>query len=654
MWLLWMVAGLPAAADTLEVCETCAYVDLDSAIAAAVDGDSIALDAGTWEVEAEVDIRLHIVGVSEAATTLVPASDSAGPLLHVGSSGHLTVEAVTLDGEGAVQGIVATGGELTVWETTVTRGYLWSGRGGGAGIAALDGAALTIQDSTFTDNLSLLGGGAIYAEPGPSDLSIESSHFEANETNSEGAGVLVDVAAGLADDETAGSVTLHDLSFVDEAACTGGGAVTVLADGGPVVIEGVTAWDTDVSGCHSGGASADTAALFVSGATGTPDVSVVDTVVDNLVGWGAPAGVRLHDVADVTLANLVLHGPFSGLDSGDGVHVEAAEGVALTWALVTYVEGMGAALYDVSGALEVTHTAVVAGDAGVGAFDWGDEALLRNNAVWDCSTGVYLWGTGSVVVSNTLLADLSTAISGSAGIDSAGIRYNAFHEIGSDRFLVIGGSSTAVDATNLEVSAPGLWRAPDALSEWSDFQLRAGSPLVDAGDPDVTDWLDGSRSDIGVFGGSGAPEAGVWDTGEPPDSGGVDTGEGDTGRDDTGGEADSGGAGDTGGDGDSGASEDSGSSADSGTSTDSGSSSDSGSSADSGTSTDSGSSSDSGSTADSGTSTDTGGSSPTDSGDEALSPKPSAGCRDGGAASAFALWLLLPLTAGRAFPRLRS
>jgi hypothetical protein len=38
----------------------------------------------------------------------------------------------------------------------------------------------------------------------------------------------------------------------------------------------------------------------------------------------------------------------------------------------------------------------------------------------------------------------------------------------------------------------------------SDFHLKPGSPAIDAGDPSIKD-PDGSRSDMGLFGGPDAP-----------------------------------------------------------------------------------------------------------------------------------------------------
>ena len=41
--------------------------------------------------------------------------------------------------------------------------------------------------------------------------------------------------------------------------------------------------------------------------------------------------------------------------------------------------------------------------------------------------------------------------------------------------------------------------------QW-DLYLNSGSPMFDAGDPDLVDWYDSSRSDVGAFGG----EFGAW------------------------------------------------------------------------------------------------------------------------------------------------
>jgi hypothetical protein len=76
--------------------------------------------------------------------------------------------------------------------------------------------------------------------------------------------------------------------------------------------------------------------------------------------------------------------------------------------------------------------------------------------------------------------------------DSASIRYNSVW--GEDSFFF-----TYYDPV---IDTTGLVRDYPMFMGTTDFHLQAYSPLIDAGDPDILD-IDGSRSDIGAFGGPG-------------------------------------------------------------------------------------------------------------------------------------------------------
>ncbi len=119
--------------------------------------------------------------------------------------------------------------------------------------------------------------------------------------------------------------------------------------------------------------------------------------------------------------------------------------------------------------------------------------------------------TDSVVADNALLADTSGLVGAGViswdGRGTVDLTYSDVFDNSSnqgDDFMQ--GSVSTFDAlagTGNIVEAPQFASTSGAATEW-DLSPDSGSPLVDAGNPDVTD-VDGSRSDMGATGG---PEGG--------------------------------------------------------------------------------------------------------------------------------------------------
>ena len=176
---------------------------------------------------------------------------------------------------------------------------------------------------------------------------------------------------------------------------------------------------------------------------------------------------------------------------------------------------------------------------GIGTFGTS-RAVVENNVVRDqhgwgivASGSSVMHATNNVVVRNgtTGMAAWSSTVSGSFvnnivsgnGVAATewvgkktGIWFNASatafkltHNLvhgNKDNDVCKGGTpgKTACAAIKFDGVNGNLSKDPMFVST-SDFKLKKGSPAINAGDPSIKD-IDGSRSDIGVYGGPGAPK----------------------------------------------------------------------------------------------------------------------------------------------------
>ncbi len=113
--------------------------------------------------------------------------------------------------------------------------------------------------------------------------------------------------------------------------------------------------------------------------------------------------------------------------------------------------------------------------------DWNSEALT-------------LLSFGNSIIRNNIIGYSRTGIR--TGQGGAEIDYNLYwqNEVNVSGTAVMGENDIIADPMFVKDTLP--W-TPEA-----DFHLQAYSPAIDAGDPDILD-VDGSRSDIGMFGGPG-------------------------------------------------------------------------------------------------------------------------------------------------------
>ncbi|RKY99641.1 MAG: hypothetical protein DRQ13_01930 [Ignavibacteriae bacterium] len=144
-----------------------------------------------------------------------------------------------------------------------------------------------------------------------------------------------------------------------------------------------------------------------------------------------------------------------------------------------------------------------------GYTDFGLVSKLKNNIFYRISGGNYGLSTyGDTVVNNIVYGAWGDGISGASSVIKNTHIEKAVNGLDYD----VGGGSPPVfqynnlwnNQNNFQDFTPdstNIYRDPMFVNEDSlDFHLQMYSPLIDAGDPNILD-KDGSRSDIGLFGG---------------------------------------------------------------------------------------------------------------------------------------------------------
>ena len=129
--LLLLGAG-PASAATLNVCPSgCPYTQIATALAAATDGDTIAIAPGTYAGGFTIEVSVKLAGAGAGRTTI----SGGGPVVTIGEFGASTEPTVSIDG------VTITGG--------VTRSS-WAAAFVGDGVIALGGGVEIPPNANFT------------------------------------------------------------------------------------------------------------------------------------------------------------------------------------------------------------------------------------------------------------------------------------------------------------------------------------------------------------------------------------------------------------------------------------------------------------------------------------------------------------------------
>jgi hypothetical protein len=135
---------------------------------------------------------------------------------------------------------------------------------------------------------------------------------------------------------------------------------------------------------------------------------------------------------------------------------------------------------------EIYNNLFIINDGRVGA-GFSDTTIFINNIITGSSEIGILVGGDNQVVKNNVIENAEVGIKSNTPNNPV-IQYNNFWNLG-----VVNQNTAFPDSTN-------IFRDPMFVEDTSDFHLQMFSPLIDAGDPNILD-VDGSRSDIGIYGG---------------------------------------------------------------------------------------------------------------------------------------------------------
>lgn len=453
------------------------------------------------------------------------ASEQGGGILTNNCSGVL--QDATIQNNSAVEGggaflfegsISIDGSEFIANEATTTDEYLWGPGGGGGGLWSSSSG--TVASARIADNHSNYNGGGAYFYRG--NPTLEDSTIENNTCDEDGGGVYFNVS----------SAEVYGNTFTGNAAADDAGGLRFYY-GNSVVEDN---WFVGNSAGDDGGGAkfSHSEHIFRS-----------NTLEDNSTG-DAGGGLELDNdsthVEDCTFRNNTAY-------RGAGLHNWRTE---TTFTIETSLfEGNtatdcgGGLAFDNSpyritlSQLEITDNNGVDG-AGIcvdriyrdpedvgGLKDYFENTILRieNSAIYDNDAdddggGMYV-RAGVVDVVNAVFHDNS-------GPDGAALAVKGSPLTLSNSILSSNdGPALWVEDTedgtgSIDVTWSNLWDNDEAAEgmddpvgsngnidddpEYADdeFNLESDSPCIDAGDPSIQD-VDGTRSDMGMHGGPGAP-----------------------------------------------------------------------------------------------------------------------------------------------------
>jgi MYXO-CTERM domain-containing protein len=279
-------------------------------------------------------------------------------------------------------------------------------------------------------------------------------------------------------------LTAEGLTVVGGAATNGGG---IRATGAVALVVTDSVFDGNAA-TSSGGH------IY---ATGTPLVQVSAsqlTAGTAVVDGGA---IRVSNGDLVVLSDLWVEGNDAG-DDGGGIDVDATLAFELRRSMicdnVAVDEGGGVVVRDAIAAVQGNILVGNVARAGGGLMGANNDLETTNNhfvgnEAADNGSGAYATGTYASV--NDLFVHHVTRFA----LDDAGaaVSYGGFWGNGA-------GDSNAALPGNVVTADPLLGGAPPFACDLGALQPQPGSPLFDAGDPGISD-PDGTRSDIGAFGG---------------------------------------------------------------------------------------------------------------------------------------------------------
>ncbi len=422
----------------------------------------------------------------------------------------------------------------------------------GGGVVVQADASATLVDDVLVNNSARAGGG-LYASGSGTRVALTDTGVASNTSLADAAGVLVD--AGAAVTSTRGAYAQHEATGLgagvvvsDDARWDGVGDLFAGNDvgtglGGALYVDGQAAVSLAgatfaLNGAGRGGAvyaatdgslvfdavvfdhnTADErggAIAFVPSGAGALAVSRARFVNNSVTSPGADGGALWASGGSVALRRNVFNGNRAPANGGAAAFVSAAilDVSGDSWCGNTAARG-GALHASASGSVafrnEVFADDRATGQGGAVYFDGGPDVLLASATFVanQASEGgaVYLKDTGAHL--REVLVAFTAGGDGVAGASASPENYTFTADAFFDNALAnLGGALSSVSLPGSTVTGdPGLARfSNDGNCDNDALWLDVGSPLIDAGDAARKD-PDGSRADIGAYGGPDADPA---------------------------------------------------------------------------------------------------------------------------------------------------
>ncbi|MBX2803369.1 MAG: hypothetical protein KTR31_37155 [Myxococcales bacterium] len=501
-WSCLCTSGSLASAGVTPSDEEEVLLELDEALAGAVDGDTVVLRDGGYIAGSQIRASITLRGEGDQTRLVSPGGGV--PALRVVGAEDVVVRDLVLDGDGGARSLLIDSSSVVLERVTFRQGA-----------APYDGGHLYVRNSevsgsdlTFVNPVAVAGNGAhVYAID--STLDLKASVFRNGTAGGLGG------ALHLRNTHT----VLEGCSLVGNVAAAGGG---VYAIGG--LDTTTTLFDVQLltnSAIGADGIPADGGGAYLTG--GTPRVELAR--VEGNEAARAGGGVLLVGEGAITAshfeANVAAGGGAVALrdPSHPQIWTNTFRGnTASDLGGTLGVEGSGR--FDVAGNRICATSATDGGTLAV----QGSEDLagtFRHNVVSDTAataSGSSVWvRTAQLTMEQNTVVGATSAFRGVVAETGAlaTVRNNAF--VDHDGPVLFAQTDSVVEAAwNLLHAAERTVDAEGDDPVLADPQLAAGdldcanplvpaagTPMVDGGDPDRFD-ADGTRSDLGATGGTDA------------------------------------------------------------------------------------------------------------------------------------------------------
>lgn len=379
---------------------------------------------------------------------------------------------------------------------------------GGAVFASTYGY-MGFNNVEFDSNYSYYSGGAIYAYYLIGDVNLTSSTFTDNSATYGYGGALYSYYYN--------NVNVSSSSFDTNEAYYSGGAIYNYPYGNTTITS--SSFTYNAATYTSGGA------IYWAPASTDYDFLMAGSDVSGNSSRYEGGGLHLYGGGSVTLqGNTILENSLEDDSFGGGVAASGFVDLVL-WGneIVGNESIIGGGVYLGEGSDE-TATATVLNNVvannsasrlagGFGAVSVGGLSMVNNTIVGNQALqgggGVYLYDTPADFRNNILSMTVDGEAISADGAEAVAASTFQYNDLWSNAAGALSGelSTGSLDDTNLEVDPELVGYSLDGVSHNDTFALSLVSPCIDAGDPEIND-LDGSRSDLGAYGG---PYAFVYD-----------------------------------------------------------------------------------------------------------------------------------------------